>query len=495
MGEVTHSTREPVDSPEKNTWLPGLREALAAALEGAPLESSLGMLVRVATGGLGPEARGGFYLANPERTAIHHVAGMPAEYADAVNGFKVGPDSLACGLATHTGQPILTADVTKDPLWQPWLWMAEKFGYRACWSFPIHTAAGSFVGTFAVYWPQPREATSRDKELAATVTQLAGIIIARHMDADMSSRTKRALRASQAHLQSELADSKLLQSISAEMVHEGNVEALYEKILDAAVAIMRAQYGCMKMYYPERGSGGELRLLASRGFSPEWVRLDPEGTCEQVLRTGCRAIAEDIETCEFVAGTPDREVLLNEGVRTAQSTPLVSRGGVLVGTISTCWAQPHKPTERELRLFDMIARQAADLIERTKGAQELRESEERFRAFTQATFDVVYRMNADWTEMRSLQGRHFISDTLEPSRTWLDKYIHPEDTQRSSDAIQRAIRTKSVFELEHRVMMADGTLGWIRSRAIPILDDRGEIVEWFGAARDVTQRKQAEETR
>lgn len=500
MSEATLETKESVKFSDNEAWLAGQREALAAALEGAPLESSLGVLVRTATAQLGPGARAGFYLANPELTAIHHIVGMPADYAEAVDGFKVGPDSLACGLATHTGLPVLTADVTKEPLWQPWLWMAQKFDYRACWSFPIHTAAGRFVGTFAIYWQHPREATPQDLELAATVTQVAGIIIARHMDAQVRNRTKRALRESQAHLEAELADSKLLQSISAAMVHEGNVEALYEKILDAAVAIMRSQYGSMQMYFPERGRKGELRLLASRGFSPEatkfweWVRADSGCTCGQVLRTGRRAIADDVETCEFMAGTPDREALLKAGMRAAQSTPLISRSGVLVGMISTHWAQPHKPSERDLRLLDIIARQAADLIEQKKGQQELRESEKRFRVFTQATFDVVYRMNADWTEMRHLCGREFISDTLEPSRRWLDKYIHPEDKLLVMDAIRQAIASKSVFELEHRVILVDGTFGWTHSRAIPILDDCGEIVEWFGAARDVTQRKRAEET-
>lgn len=125
-------------------------------------------------------------------------------------------------------------------------------------------------------------------------------------------------------------------------------------------------------------------------------------------------------------------------------------------------------------------------------ADALRESEARFRALTNATFDVVYRMSADWTEMQRLEGRHFIADTLEPSRSWLEKYIHRDDQPLVLEAIKRAVQAKTTFELEHRVVRADGTLGWTHSRAIPILDLRGEIVEWFGAARDVTPRKEAE---
>ena len=134
-----------------------------------------------------------------------------------------------------------------------------------------------------------------------------------------------------------------------------------------------------------------------------------------------------------------------------------------------------------------------DITERKRAEMELCESEERFRAFTSATSEVVYRMSPDWTEMRQLQGREFIPNTIEPSRTWLNKYIPVDDQQYVMATIQRAIQSKSVFELEHRVIRADGSLGWTYSRAIPMLDDRGVIVEWFGAASDVTQRKRTEE--
>jgi PAS domain S-box-containing protein len=135
---------------------------------------------------------------------------------------------------------------------------------------------------------------------------------------------------------------------------------------------------------------------------------------------------------------------------------------------------------------------ARDISERKRQEAKLRNSEERFRALVSATSDVIYRMSSDWTEMRHLMGREFIADTLEPSQSWLDKYIHPDDQPHLTETIQKAIRSKSVFALEHRVIRTDGTLGWTCSRAVPILDDAGEIVEWFGAASDITDLKEAE---
>ena len=135
---------------------------------------------------------------------------------------------------------------------------------------------------------------------------------------------------------------------------------------------------------------------------------------------------------------------------------------------------------------------ARDISDRKRQEAKLRNSEERFRALVTATSDVIYRMNSDWTEMRHLIGREFIADTLEPSQSWLDKYIHADDQAHVTETIQKAIRSKSVFALEHRVIRTDGTLGWTFSRAVPILDDAGEIVEWFGAASDITDLKNAE---
>ncbi len=134
-----------------------------------------------------------------------------------------------------------------------------------------------------------------------------------------------------------------------------------------------------------------------------------------------------------------------------------------------------------------------DLSEAKRAEDALRASEEQFRSFVAATSDTVYRMSPDWTEMRYLGGKRFLADTSDPSRTWLDTYIPLEDRLPVIAAIQKAIHDKSPFELEHRVIRADGTVGWTVSRAIPLLDTRGEIREWIGAASDVTQRKRAEE--
>ena len=136
-------------------------------------------------------------------------------------------------------------------------------------------------------------------------------------------------------------------------------------------------------------------------------------------------------------------------------------------------------------------RQALDDLRSTSGA--LRSSEERFRALVTATSDILYQMSPDWTEMRALDGKGFLPDTTLPDRNWLLRYIPADEQATVNAAVRSAVLTKGVFELEHRVLRSDGTTGWLLSRAVPILNENHEIVEWFGAALDLTARKNAED--
>ncbi len=122
----------------------------------------------------------------------------------------------------------------------------------------------------------------------------------------------------------------------------------------------------------------------------------------------------------------------------------------------------------------------------------VRTVEERFRALVQASSDLIFRLSPDWREMRQFRGRNFTSGTETPNNTWLDDFVHPDDRETVLAAINGATRRESVFEMEHRVLNADGSIGWMFTRAIP-LRENGEIIEWFGAASDITERKRMEE--
>lgn len=122
------------------------------------------------------------------------------------------------------------------------------------------------------------------------------------------------------------------------------------------------------------------------------------------------------------------------------------------------------------------------------------DSDARLRALVRASSDIVYSMSADWKVMLILDGRGILSDTDDPLLDWMAKYIPDDEEQKKVQAaIDDAITEKKTFELEHRVLQADGSWGWTLSRAVPILDDDENIIEWFGTAADVTERKRVEQ--
>ena len=121
----------------------------------------------------------------------------------------------------------------------------------------------------------------------------------------------------------------------------------------------------------------------------------------------------------------------------------------------------------------------------------LRASEQRLQALLSASSQVTYRMNADWSEMLELIGKGFLADARK-STDWFQQHIPPDEQPEVRAAIAAAIRDKRDFAFEHQVWRVDGSRGWTFSRAVPIIEN-GEIVEWFGAASDITARREAED--
>jgi len=182
-----------------------------------------------------------------------------------------------------------------------------------------------------------------------------------------------------------LSDVDLLHRISVALINEQDRFELYGKIVEAAVTITGSQFGTMQLLCPaddSSGHGGELQLLAQRGLPPEavgfwqWVSPTAYSSCTLALKFGQRAIIPDFEEWGDISGTPDLQAFRSAGIRSAQTTPLLSRSGKLLGMISTHWSEPHQPSDRDLRMLDIVARQAADILERNIAEEALRQLNE-----------------------------------------------------------------------------------------------------------------------
>lgn len=259
-------------------------------------------------------------------------------------------------------------------------------------------------------------------------------------------------------LEAQLADARLLQRLSTELIQEDGTAGLYKKIVEAAVAIMRSQYGSMQILYPEAGSRGKLRLLASSGFTPEaekfweWVYQHTASSCGAALNARERVVISNLANCAFMQDTPTLPIFLNARIFAAQSTPLFSRSGTLLGMISTHWSYPHTPPENHIQLLDVLARQAADLIERTQTAEALKESEERLRALTAQLEERVkertkelQRSNADLQQFAHVAS-HDLKEPVRKIRTFglrLKQELSGQINEASKTYIEKILESAS----------------------------------------------------
>ena len=299
----------------------------------------------------------------------------------------------------------------------------------------------------------------------------------------------------------------LVHALATRLFEASDVRSLYDGILDAAIAIMGADFGSLQALHADGPHAGELQLLAYRGFSPaaarfwEWVTLQSGSTCGEALRTSERVVVPDVGRCAFMAGSEDVAACEATGIRAVQTTPLRSRaGGAVIGMLSTHWRRPYEPGPRALRVFDLLARQAADMLDRQRAEEGLRASEERFRTVVENSRDGI-------TMLDLASGRYvFMSPaaaamtgfTAEELRSMtaeaLSERVHPDD-RGISVRQQREIAEgrEPRRSVEYRWRVKSGAYRWFSDSRGVVRDGEGRPVALVGVSRDITERRETAE--
>lgn len=316
--------------------------------------------------------------------------------------------------------------------------------------------------------------------------------VRQHELAEQARQAETSLRENQEQLAMDLIATQRLQEISTHLMQEENAEALYGQILDAAVTIMHSDMASMQIV-DERNDA--LRLLAWRAFDPafgeifQFIGPDAETSCSVARKLGHRVVVPDVEACEFIAATPALEDHRKTGIRAVQSTPLFSRYGRLLGMISTHWRQSHQPSERDLHLMDVLARQAADLIERSHAEEALRKSEERFHTMADSSPIMIWVTDAAGNTTflnRTYLDYIGIAAGQPASHDWAQD-IHPNDYDTYVAAFRAALQQRQIFHQQVRLRRRDGQWRWFESRANPVSDADGRLTGYIGSSSDITE--------
>jgi PAS domain S-box-containing protein len=189
---------------------------------------------------------------------------------------------------------------------------------------------------------------------------------------DMSAR-KQAEEA----VATDLAGMQRLHDLHAKLATETNLKLALEELIALACDITNTDRGCIQLLSED---GQRLEMYACQGYregSPfiqQFLHVDWQAADDPAHPDRTRLLIEDVETYPPLLDTTEREVALAEGIRAIQSTPLITRSSGLVGVLSNQFRQPHRPTEHQLKLLDLLAWTAADFVERHRGIQALEQS-------------------------------------------------------------------------------------------------------------------------
>jgi formate hydrogenlyase transcriptional activator len=198
-----------------------------------------------------------------------------------------------------------------------------------------------------------------------------------------------------------------------------------------------------------------------------------------------------------------RDAVLQSGLRSAWSTPILSHDGKVLGTFCMNYREVRHPGPSEIQLLDYFSRIAGIAIERersqsalTMAFEKIKKSEAELWQIVDTIAQLVIFLDPGGTALHA--NRFTLEYTgLSPEDVTAEDFrarvFHPEDIERLGEERLKALSRGIPFENEQRARRRDGHYRWFHIRYNPLLDEQGLPIRWYAAGIDIEDRKQAEE--
>ncbi|MGB3264005.1 MAG: PAS domain S-box protein [Microcoleus sp.] len=454
--------RDITQRKQAEKWLNAQKQILEMIAKSAPLGDTLNSLIEIVEQ-QSRDVMGSILLLDKDGQHLLHAAGqsLPDSYSAAINGVAVGPNVGSCGTAVYRREQVIVTDIASDPLWENYRDLALSFGLRACWSTPIFSSEGQVLGTFALYYGQPR--TPQDFELQSieAVRNLAGIAIERK-------QAEESLK----HLNQELENivkqrtAQLMQSEERwQLALKGNNDGIWDWNLQTGEIFLSHRFKEITGYQhrPELDHFDEW----NRGTHPDDLALVMQAFQDHLDRKTPHYIVEYRLWC------------YNSSYKW-----ILSRGQAL-------WDE----NEKAVRIVGSIT----DITERKQAEEALRLSEAKFQKLSANLPGMIYQcllrpdgsVSFPYLSLASGEMFELESEAVMQNAALLIDLVHPDDSQNYYESIGVSAQNLQPWQWEGRLVLPSGKIRWFQVIARPEAKENGDLL-WDGITIDVTERKQAE---
>ena len=296
------------------------------------------------------------------------------------------------------------------------------------------------------------------------------------------------------HSAADLKAMRRLNEIGTRCAQEGDdINGCLNEILNVAIEISAADKGVVQLLETETGA---LTIAANSGFEEPFLTFfasveDGESAWRAAMDSHQRVIVEDITNHKLFAGKPSLQTLSDAGVRAVQSLPLLSSTGKLLGVLSTHFGEPHRPSEQELRLMDLLARQTADYLERKRVEEEREQLLSREHDLREAA-EEANRLKDEFLAIMSHELRNPLNVILGYAELLLrsEEIKKSDGLKRMADAVKRnaVSQSKLIRDLLDLSRLRSGKLELNRETVSPVtsIENAIETVRMDAASKEIT---------